>query len=312
MIWSTFKRLVKGVLRPLVRPVLVRLDARTDVRVDARTQPLRSDVEALSRHLPILLDTISSQNAAAREARREQTRIEGDVRRLESETANVRERGEFIRNELMYEMRYGASSPGGVSERSLEPRIVALDRIPEPGEIRVNLGCGHIPLPDFVNVDSRELDHVDVVADVRNLPFAAGTLAQVHSAHLMEHFPLEELRRAVLPYWSSLLRSGGRLTAVVPDAEAMISEFSAGRLSFDELRLVTFGQQEYDGDFHFNMFSRASICELLSEAGLTDVRIVESGRRNGVCYEMEVEGWRRAAESAAPSEMDASTAGRAR
>ncbi len=308
MIWSRFKRLAKGVLRPFVRPVLVRLDARTDARIE----PLRHDIDALSRHLPILLDTISSQNAAAREARRDQVRMDADVQRLAAEIGGVRERGEFIRNELMYEMRYGASSPRGAAERTVEPRIVAPDRIPEAGEIRVNVGCGHIPLPDFVNVDSRELDHVDVIADARSLPFAPGTLSQVHSAHLLEHFPVEELRRSVLPYWFSLLRPGGRLTAVVPDAEAMISEFSAGRLSFDELRLVTFGQQEYDGDFHFNMFSRASVCELLSGAGLVDVRIVESARRNGLCYEMEVEGWRRAAESAAPSEMDASTAGRGR
>ncbi len=308
MIWSTFKRLVKGALRPFVRPVLVRVDAR----IDARTQQLRSDVEVLSRHLPILLDTISSQNAATREARREQVRVDGEVRRLAAEIGSVRERGEFMRNELMYEMRYAARLTGGVSESNLEPRIVAPDRIPEPGEIRVNLGCGHIPLPDFVNVDSRELDNVDVVADVRNLPFAEGALSQVHSAHLMEHFPLEELRRSVLPYWTSLLRPGGRLTAVVPDAEAMISEFTAGRMSFEDLRLVTFGQQEYGGDFHFNMFSRASICELLREAGLVDVRIVESGRRNGVCYEMEVEGWRRAADTTAPPEMDASSAGRGR
>ncbi len=85
MIWTRFKRLAKRMLRPFARPVLARIDARTDARI----QPLRDDVEALTRHLPILLDTISSQNAAAREARR-------DLIRLESEIGGLRERLESL------------------------------------------------------------------------------------------------------------------------------------------------------------------------------------------------------------------------
>ena len=56
----------------------------------------------------------------------------------------------------------------------------------------------------------------------------------------------------------------------------MLTEHAAGRMSFDDLREVTFGGQEYDGDFHFNMFSRAAICGLLEKAGFVEARVAEA------------------------------------
>ncbi len=293
-------RLGKRVLRPLARPVLAGLDRRV--------QPFRDDVDALTKQVRLLADTVLAQNAATIEATAALTDgIMRDRARFEDGLGAVRDRLEFTRNELMYELRYGSRGPGGAAGARIEPRIIAPKRVADADEIRLNLGCGHIPLEGFLNVDSRELVGVDVLADVHHLPFATDSIDQIHSAHLLEHFPIEELRRSLLPYWVSLLRPGGLFTAIVPDAEAMISEFVGGRMSFEELRLVTFGQQEYDQDFHFNMFSRVSICELLQQAGLHQVRIVESGRRNGVCYEMEVEGGRPVAQAGA---VNASTADR--
>jgi predicted SAM-dependent methyltransferase len=283
---SRLRRFGKRLFVPVARPILT--------RIDQRIEPLRQEVDGLSKQVRLLTDTVSSQTAAVHETR---SALEDGMRneraRIEDEMEALRERLEFTRNEVMYEVRYGGRGPGGAGTNDIvEPRIVAEERVQSSEEVRLNLGCGHVPLDGFLNVDSRELDRVDIVADVHHLPYSPGTVARIHSAHLLEHFPLEELRRSLLPYWTSLLRPGGLLTAVVPDAEAMIAEFSAGRMTFEELRLVTFGQQEYDKDFHFNMFSRTSIQALLEQAGLEDVRIVASGRRNGVCYEMEIEGRR--------------------
>jgi len=171
--------------------------------------------------------------------------------------------------------------------------VVNQEKLSEMGDcIRVNLGAGHIALPGYLNVDSRDLDHIDVVASVDELPFEAESIQEIYSAHLLEHFPLEELRKVLLPYWISLLRPGGILVAVVPDMETMIAECAAGRMSFDDFREVTYGAQEYEGDFHFNGFSQESLIRLFEEAGLSAVRIRTAARRNGLCYEMEVEGAR--------------------
>jgi hypothetical protein len=83
------------------------------------------------------------------------------------------------------------------------------------------------------------------------------------------------------------------LVAVVPDVETMVSERAAGRMPFDDFVEVMYGGQEYAGDFHFSGFSKETLTTLLEDVGLEDVKVVEEGRRNGACYEMEIEAVRR-------------------
>jgi hypothetical protein len=68
----------------------------------------------------------------------------------------------------------------------------------------------------------------------------------------------------------------------------MITEYAAGRISFDDLRLVTFGQQEHECDFHFNMFTPQSLVALLAASGLVDARLRVQRRPSGAWYEMEI------------------------
>ena len=286
------KRIAKALLRPFARPLFRRIDRRIDTArtpLEARLDALERDVAAIKDYVPILLNTISSQNAAARDSARSRTHLDQRITDLASQLSErigeVEARGEFIRRETLYEMRYARRQ--GIGEFEEEPRVLSPEKL-AARPVRINLGCGHIPLPDYVNVDGRPLPGVDVVADVRRLPFQEGELDEIFSAHLLEHFPLEELTRSLLPYWFSLLRPGGRFVAIVPDAETMVREYAAGRYGFDELRMVTFGEQEYDGDFHFNMFSHQSLADLLRGIGFAEVRMTETGRRNGACYEMEV------------------------
>ena len=154
--------------------------------------------------------------------------------------------------------------------------------------LKLNLGCGHIPLEGYVNVDRRELPGVDVVADVGDLPFEEGGVHEISSAHLLEHFPQEMLRRRLLPVWRALLIPGGIFRAVVPDGEAMLAGVAGGNYSFGDFREVLFGAQDYDGDFHFNLFTPDSLSGLLEEAGFKDVHVDARARRNGKCFEFEV------------------------
>jgi hypothetical protein len=195
---------------------------------------------------------------------------------------------EFVRRETLFEVRYGAGE-GHAAKRSTEPRIIDAAKLKKlASSLKVNVGCGHIALEGYVNVDRRELPGVDVVAEANNMPFAANSVAELFAAHLMEHFPQEQLRREILPYWKGLLKPRGKLRAVVPDADAMIREFAAGRYGYADLREVTFGGQDYEGDFHYNMFTPESLSALLREAGFAKVEVTERGRRNGACFEFEI------------------------
>jgi predicted SAM-dependent methyltransferase len=327
---SRAKTLAKRLASPFTKRVYGRIDFRVaEIRrdfdavpalIDSRTSELEAQIEAFNRYLPTVINTIASQNAASRATQRQlqlcqtqlqscntqlescQTRLEALQVGVEGHAATIvetRARIEYVRKEIMLEQRYGraadpTSAPSGEDGNLVAPRVMNEQKVRAmEGNLRVNVGAGHITRDDYLNVDSRELPGIDIVADVRQLPFQPEQLKELYSAHLLEHFPVEELRRVILPRWVSLLKDGGKLVSVVPDVETMVSERAARRMPFDDFVEVMYGGQEYAGDFHFSGFSKETLTRLLEDVGLEDVKVVEEGRRNGACYEMEIEAVRR-------------------
>ena len=173
------------------------------------------------------------------------------------------------------------------------PRIVDGERfrkrLSEMGdEVKVNVGCGERPWPNYINVDWRELPDVDVVGDARLLPFEPATIAELASSHLVEHFREHELRTRVLPYWKSLLTRGGRMRIICPNWQAMLQRLSDGRMTLPHFKQVTFGAQDYEGDDHFAMYTPETLQSLLLDSGFESIEMVTPERMNGLCPEMEM------------------------
>lgn len=311
---ASWRSMARNAARPVFDPIWHRVWARIEARlrpIEARLSVLEgpgggADGDARSWHqlAPAFLNAVSTVEAfghALRTTRGEVNELRERVdRRLGGhDLTAIWDRIEFVRRELMFEQRYGRggamSAPAGQST-TVAARVIATEKLEamraSPEGIRLNLGCGHIPLEGYLNVDMRDLPGVDVVAAVDNLPFSPNTVAEVSSAHLLEHFPEEMLRRNLLPYWHSMLRPGGRFRAVVPDGQEMLSKVASGEMSFADFREVLFGAQDYEGDFHYDMFTPASLTALLEEAGFRDVAVPVAGRRNGKCYEFEIVGQR--------------------
>jgi hypothetical protein len=75
---------------------------------------------------------------------------------------------------------------------------------------------------------------------------------------------------------------------VVPDLDAMITQYRNGEIAFDDLRQVAYGGQEYEGDFHHTAFTPESMEALLLDAGFGEIELIERGRVNGACLEFEL------------------------
>jgi hypothetical protein len=266
--------------------------------VIAALEALRNDLRQ-TRSLALERDKLLTASIAA---------IGGRVSKLDDErrvslTAleeRLEQRVHFARTETMFELRSRLgirvpSVPGQDLHDPESPKVIAEDKLAamrKEGQVRLNLGCGHVPLDGYLNTDVRELPGVDVVADVAALPFEVDSVSEIHSAHLLEHFPIEYLSRVLLRYWYSLLKPGGRFEAIVPDAEAMLEDYRAKNMTFDDLREATFGLQEYEGDFHFNMFARDALKQLLQITGFEQVEYKFTARKNGKCRDMMICGVR--------------------
>jgi predicted SAM-dependent methyltransferase len=271
---------------------------------------------AWRQHVPAFLNAVASVDAFAHQLvqLRDQTiaRLDGGdasiaalrerigegnaqlTARLDNDDASIAalwERIEFVRREILFEIAHRAT------HTATDEAVKSAARVLDAGKVaaaqaarafRLNLGCGHIALPDYVNVDMREVPGVDVLAEVGDLPFEPASVDEIASAHLLEHFPQERLSRQLLPHWFALLRPGGTFRAVTPDAAAMLAGAGAGTYCFEDFREAVFGAQDYGGDYHYNLFTPDSLRGLLEEAGFRDVQVPVSGRRNGKCFEFEI------------------------
>jgi hypothetical protein len=263
-------------------------------RLEEAQRQSQDKLAAFEVHLPAILNYITSFNHTSRELTRANQELKASMEGTEAwvgaladGVSQLWERIEFVRRETLYELMYGPRAEDQTPKT--EAKVINQEKLAAMGDnIRVNLGCGHLPVEGYLNIDQRELPGVDVVAEATDLPFEPGSVSELYSAHLIEHFSQEELKRRVLPHWVELLKPGGTLRAVLPDWEEMITSYARGEYPFDDLREVTFGAQDYDGDFHLNMFSRDSLRQVLKEAGLKEISYPVTGRRNGKSLEMEV------------------------
>ena len=214
------------------------------------------------------------------------TKLFGIADQHQASLGELWQRLEFVRKEILFEL----AARTGASARKMESTV--LDEVKfqlhKANGARLNLGCGHVPLNGYLNIDMRELPGVDITAQLDKLPFEARSVKEIFSSHVLEHFTREHLRRDLLPYWRSLLQAGGVFRAIAPDGEAMAAALASEAMSFDDFREVLLGGQEYDGDYHYDFFSPGSVAELISASGFTNVEIVDRARRNGKCFEFEI------------------------
>lgn len=163
--------------------------------------PVEARIAALERewqqHTPAFSGAVSKANALGAELASISRKIASGLQQLESghqqlESARhelghsvelqrkniieMWERIEFMRREMLFEIKYTGQKSHNQSP--VATRIVAGEKVANAREsgLRLNLGCGHIPLPGYVNVDQRALPHVDIVAEAGDVPIETGTV----------------------------------------------------------------------------------------------------------------------------------------
>lgn len=87
--------------------------------------------------------------------------------------------------------------------------------------MRINIGCGNKQIPGWLGVDVTPGPTVDIVSDVRTLPFDTGSVDEAMAIHVIEHFYQWEAPE-VLREWLRVLKPGGTLILECPDLSKVL------------------------------------------------------------------------------------------
>jgi predicted SAM-dependent methyltransferase len=111
-----------------------------------------------------------------------------------------------------------------VTDLMIPRERVRAKRLANKRPLRLNLGCGSLALDDWINVDLVGL-RVDLAWNLdRQLPFTSKSVDVIFHEHVIEHIPADR-GYALLQECYRLLRPGGVLRGVVPDAAKYIRSY---------------------------------------------------------------------------------------
>lgn len=134
---------------------------------------------------------------------------------------------------------------------------------------KLHLGSGNVILPDFVNLDIRNLPGVDVTSPVFPLDIKNNSFDLVYACHVLEHFP-RYMTVTVLKEWVRILKREGKLRLSVPDFEAMIKIYQISS-DLDSVSGPIYGGQDYPQNFHYTIFDELKLRDQMVETGLVAI-----------------------------------------
>jgi predicted SAM-dependent methyltransferase len=140
---------------------------------------------------------------------------------------------------------------------------------------RLHLGCGHVHLQGFCNVDALPTPAADVLDDIRTLKrFPDGSVEEIYTCHVLEHFGHDEVE-PLLQRWRQLLKPGGKLRISVPDLDRIVQVYAKNWPHFQKpghtpwIGLI-YGGQTTPYDFHKTGFNACWLRYVLEHNGFKD------------------------------------------
>jgi predicted SAM-dependent methyltransferase len=99
-------------------------------------------------------------------------------------------------------------------------------------DVRVNVASGPFPLTGFINLDLNQCLPEVVPWDCRwDLPFDDNSIAGIRAEHFFEHLETKEELPSFLRDCLRVLKPGGALRVIVPDAERYLRAYTRDDLS---------------------------------------------------------------------------------
>jgi len=147
---------------------------------------------------------------------------------------------------------------------------------PEEEKIKINLGCGNDIKPGYINIDRfNNLNNIDIVADISNLPFQDNTVDEVYVSHVLEHVSLHSIYE-VVDEWRRVLKPTGELIVRVPNLEKEVRGW-LDTPDKDKWLAVSkiYGEQSHKGNAHMCGFNIESLKLFLESCSFNVLNITD-------------------------------------
>lgn len=140
--------------------------------------------------------------------------------------------------------------------------------------LKIELGGGENPRGEgFLNVDAIPLQTVDIIADIRDLPFENESVDEVFSSAVLKHFNYNEVKE-ILKECFRVLKIGGKIEIIVPDLEEIIKKYQSKNIDFLKFNIWIYGAQSYSYDYHKSCWDFENFKKILTEIGFSKIEKV--------------------------------------
>jgi len=110
----------------------------------------------------------------------------------------------------------------------------------ETKKLEIGGGANSRSKEGYLQMDSKDLPGIDVVGDVRKIPFKDNELDEVYGHWILEHFYYREISD-ILKEWYRVLKPGGLLHLVTNNGQAHIESYLNFVIDIHELNRMLFG-----------------------------------------------------------------------
>ncbi len=166
----------------------------------------------------------------------------------------------------------------------LRNRAFQIGRVAGSLKKYLNVGCGPNIYESFTNIDYQWRKGLDLCWDItRGIPIKPDSFDGIYTEHCLEHIKYEECQK-VLGDIFRLLKKGGTLRLIVPDAELYINLYTdaqSGKIVsfpyvkseeiFGKLTPMTIVNGIFRGHGHLYAYDFRTLKEMLTEAGFVDI-----------------------------------------
>lgn len=147
--------------------------------------------------------------------------------------------------------------------------------------MKLNLACGDIIVPGWINVDLYN-PKADLKCDVTRLPYEDNSVEEIWASHIIEHFHYYE-GFDVLREWLRVLKPGGKIMIETPDMLASCKLFVEGN---EQDRINLYGHffaQPWlgPGQVHKFLYTETQLRWTLEQCGFKNIQRVVAKRYIG-------------------------------